>query len=326
MKMKKTILYFTASLMMLYILPACKHTKEVTPVVPLTGSWTAGVDFEGIARSNAVAFTINNKAYVGTGFSGTTRLKDFWEFDGTTWSQKAIFPGIAREKAAGFALSTKGYLGTGFDGTNLLKDFYEYDPIGNSWTKKKDFADSLTRSSAVGFALDSNGVGLGFIGTGFDGNSKNDIYKYHSLTDKWYKVASLPKKTSSASAFVINNKAYVCAGTNNGIMVNEVSEYDPTNNTWAVKATLPSTRSDAVGFSLNELGYLAGGFNGSSITASVWSFNPGAVGTGGTWTQVNDMGGSARMNAVGFVFNNKAFVATGKNNNARFDDVWQLNP
>src|SRR4051794_38951735 len=70
-----------------------------------------------IGTTGAVAFTIGNKGYVGTGgvaYDSTTR--SLWEFDGTgkTWSQKADYPGACRAGLAGFSMGDKGYMGTGF--------------------------------------------------------------------------------------------------------------------------------------------------------------------------------------------------------------------
>jgi hypothetical protein len=87
MNMKKTILFLSVSFMLLYIVPGCNKKTDPAAVTPLTGSWVESADFEGVTRNNAVAFNIGNVAYVGTGFTGTIRLTDFWSFDGSTWTQ-----------------------------------------------------------------------------------------------------------------------------------------------------------------------------------------------------------------------------------------------
>ena len=52
------------------------------------------------ARSEAVAFSLGNKAYVGTGRSVSgTLLKDFWSFDGTQWVQEAALPAAFQARA-----------------------------------------------------------------------------------------------------------------------------------------------------------------------------------------------------------------------------------
>jgi N-acetylneuraminic acid mutarotase len=322
MNMKKTILYLSVSLMLIYILPGCNKNDDATTTTPLTGSWVEGADFEGVTRNNAVAFTVGNIGYVGTGFDGTNRKSDFWSFDGSTWTQLASVPGVAREKAVGFCVGDTGYIGTGYDGVNLLSDFYAYDVQTNNWITKPDFGGSA-RSGAVGFGIGN----IGFVGTGFDGNYKNDLYKYSPSISTWEKVATLTKKTSEAVSFVISDKAYICSGLNNGTYLNEVMEYNPALDTCILKTALSNDAGDirrtgAVGFALNGTGYISSGTYGSVITSSTWSFSPSS----NAWTQVNDMSGGSRSDAVAFIAQNRAFVATGRNNNARFDDVWEFKP
>jgi N-acetylneuraminic acid mutarotase len=324
MNMKKTILLLSMSLILLYILPGCHKDKKNTAVTPLTGVWTASPDFEGVTRNNAVAFSIGNTAYLGTGFSGTNRLNDFWSFDGSTWTQLQNVPGVPREKAVGFCVGDTGYIGTGYDGVNLLNDFYAYDADNNNWITKPVFEGSA-RSNAVGFGVDT----VGFIGTGFDGNYKNDLYKFSPSKYKWTKVATLTKKTSEAVSFVINSKAYICSGINNGVYVNELMEYDQVLDTCIVKtdAPLSSTigdirRSNAAAFTLNSQGYITCGINGLNATNNTFVYNP----VTNTWGQVIEMAGGARLDAVGFSINGHGYVATGRSNNARYDDVWKFVP
>lgn len=48
---------------------------------PVLDEWARFADFEGPSRNGAVGFILGEKAYVGTGTSGSVRLDDFWEFD-----------------------------------------------------------------------------------------------------------------------------------------------------------------------------------------------------------------------------------------------------
>ena len=72
-----------------------------------------------VARTQAVAFSVNGKGYVGTGFnigSGGT-LDDFEEYDPIldSWTSIASFPGGPRTLAVGIAIGSKGYVGTGLN-------------------------------------------------------------------------------------------------------------------------------------------------------------------------------------------------------------------
>jgi hypothetical protein len=89
-----------------------------------TGDWVQKGVLSGPDRSNAVAFEINGLGYLGTGFDGTNRLKDFWKYDPSTngWEQKADLPGKARSEAIGFGILGKGYIGLGFDGASFFSD------------------------------------------------------------------------------------------------------------------------------------------------------------------------------------------------------------
>ena len=60
------------------LLTLCVFTSCDSEEVRL-GNWIRQSDFDGTGRTGAVAFTIDGKAYVGTGFDGLNRLNDFWQ-------------------------------------------------------------------------------------------------------------------------------------------------------------------------------------------------------------------------------------------------------
>ena len=124
----------------------------------LVGDWKRIDDFEGLARSEAVSFSINDYGYVCSGASTTDRFKDLWEYNTSLkyWTQKADLPGPARSSAVGFSFGSKGYVGTGYDGSNRLNDFWEYDRTTNAWTERANFGGNA-RYDAVGFAVNGKG-------------------------------------------------------------------------------------------------------------------------------------------------------------------------
>ena len=94
-----------------FLLAVCVFTScDSDPEVDLTTLWTPKSDFGGVARTGAVAFTIDGKAYAGTGFDGENRLSDFWQYnaDDDTWTRLADFPGAGRSGAVGFTANGKG--------------------------------------------------------------------------------------------------------------------------------------------------------------------------------------------------------------------------
>ena len=101
---------------------------KVTGTTSSSDNWQSKANFGGTARYGAVAFSIGNKGYIGTGYDGSYK-NDFWEFDPSTnaWTQKANFGGAARFSAVAFSIGTKGYIGTGYDGS-YKNDFWEFGP------------------------------------------------------------------------------------------------------------------------------------------------------------------------------------------------------
>jgi hypothetical protein len=47
---------------------------------PATGFWEELMSFEGSSRSQAIAFVLDSRVFVGTGQSGAARYDDIWEF------------------------------------------------------------------------------------------------------------------------------------------------------------------------------------------------------------------------------------------------------
>lgn len=119
----------------------------------------------------SVAFTLNNKGYVGTGsFDG----KGFFEYDPAVdkWSKKTDFAGSARRSSIGFSVNGKGYIGGGFGRVQItptsteevgLNDIWEYNMQADNWVRVVDFPSVKPRYSVAGVI---NGKAL--VGTGED--------------------------------------------------------------------------------------------------------------------------------------------------------------
>ena len=137
----KILKYYLLLSLVLFAVLSCNKDSNTTS---LLGNWVDLSDFEGVARYDAVAFTIGDYGYVGTGFDGEVRLKDFWKYDSelNSWTQIADFPGAARNGAVAFSVNGIGYVGTGYDGQSKLQDFYSYDPSTDSWDTIADFEGS----------------------------------------------------------------------------------------------------------------------------------------------------------------------------------------
>jgi N-acetylneuraminic acid mutarotase len=298
----------------------------------LIGNWIELSDFEGVPRSDAVAFSIGNKGYVGTGYDGSDRLNDFWEYDPqlNNWTRKAEFPGAPRNGAVGFGTDTKGYIGTGYDGVDKLEDFYEYDPTTDTWDTVPDFGGTA-RYGAVAFAIDNKG----YVGTGYDGNALKDLWEYDPLANQWNQKLSLGGgKRRDAVAFVIEGKGYICTGIDNGIYEDDFWEYDPVANSCDRKRSIADVSDsdydddynsiigiNKIAFSVNGKGYVATGGSGTAGTI-VWEYKPASD----LWERKTSLEASARLEAVGFSIGDLGYIVSGRNGSYYFDDLWGFQP
>ncbi|MEO8582427.1 MAG: kelch repeat-containing protein, partial [Flavitalea sp.] len=306
----------------LVILSGCvKSTSTSTTTV---GNWVRSSDFEGKARTEAVAATASNgKVYVGLGFDGTNRLNDFWEYDATNdfWLKKKEFPGVARNSAVAFSANGKVYVGTGYDGVNYLTDFWQYDPATDEWLQVADFPGSA-RYGSVAFSI----ADKGYVCAGYDGNYLKDFYEYDPVANTWVqKISPGGFKRNEAVAFVIDDKAYLCTGVNNGEYVNDLFVYDPSVDKWTEKRQITNVstesyddlyttiaRTNGVAFVLNGKGYVTTGLT-SGYVNNTWEYDPATD----VWVEKTAFEGAGREGAVGFSIDNRAFVGLGKSASLR---------
>jgi N-acetylneuraminic acid mutarotase len=299
----------------------------------LIGNWIELNDFKGDARNEAVAFSIDNIGYVGTGYNGTERLKDFFAYDAVTgnWDQISTPPEefAARISAVAFSANGKGYVGTGRDNISDLSDFWEYDPDENSWTEVASIP--VARYAAVAFSINDKG----YVGTGYNGSALLDFYEYDPALNSWSIMANYPTKVREAVAFVLDNKGYICTGEKNGSKINDFYVYDPAADKWSPLRKISDVsdesydddytimREKAVAFTIGGRAYVTTGYL-SGLVLDVWEYDPATD----SWEAKSGFEGSSRMNAVAFsTADGKAFVTTGANGtSAYFDDIYEFKP
>jgi N-acetylneuraminic acid mutarotase len=316
---------------------SCSEDEEEDAI----GNWTKTTPFFGNPRSGAITFTIGNKAFVGLGYDGDDYLSDFYVFDITEgfWDERAPFPGTLRERAVAFSVNGKGYVGLGrnvdLDDDEELRDFWEYDPDADTWTPIGEF-EGTARFDAISFTLGSKA----YVGTGYDGDKYNsDFWEFNptpaSEEDRWIEVKSYPgEKIRGGLAFVVNDKAYICGGLNNGLYNNDFWEFSVGSEvTWTRRTpsdeeayyddfTTAVRRHDAMAVTIGDRAFIIGGMVSSSTVKSVYEFNA----TTFEWQDKTEFEGSARSLAVAYTLNGRAFVGTGQNGSSRYDDVWEFKP
>ena len=356
--MKRIIISMATMVFCLLVLFSCsKSTVNYTQ----DGNWVSKSDFGGTNRSEAVVFTINDIAYVGTGLDvNSKRLKDFWSYDPTdnNWFQLADLgkgsPDSAlaspRNSAVAFSVNNIGYVGTGYDGFNPLSDFWSYDPTANTWAHKANFAagnsNIIPRFDAIAFSIGN----FGYLGTGNDGNGNylKDFWQYDPTSDSWTpKVSYGGAKRAGAVCWVYNNKGYVVSGVNgSGSSVNDFWVFDPSQpdaQAWTELRHINNfstdtyddgyttiVRSNAVAFVINgtagsgdgnDKAYIACGNNGA-LTNLVWEYDFKTD----LWKEKAPYEGGAREGAVGFSVKNRGFVALGRSSTAANDDTREFKP
>ncbi len=207
------------------------------------GSWKKVADLTsvagGTARYGAVAASIGDIGFVGTGYDGNNQ-KDFYQYDPKTnkWTALASgFPGDKRIFGSTFVVNGQMYVGFGTNNLISNTDFWGYNPAGNgTWTKLHDLANI------------SNSTGT------YD----------NSLLQRAY-----------ASTFTVGNLGYVTVGSLNGGVRTDCYSYDPTIDTWTkMNPFLGAGRTSAVAFGIGNYGYVGTGKSGSAPFDDFWKFDP----------------------------------------------------
>ena len=279
-------------------------------------SWKRVADFPGTPRSQAVAFALNGKGYVGTGTDGTYDLSDFYEFDPNngangTWTQIADF-GYTQDQGSASVSKRHGSLGfTVNDGDKDrafvggghflgdLKDLWEYDPTNNVWIQQPSMGGSKRQN---GFVMVINNIA--YVGGGLDNRTyTQDFYKFDvtqlASGTPWTRLnpfsgkdvngnaVAQPRPRESAVTFTIDGKGYLMGG--NPGPTGDTWQYDPTKDSWIQYFSFTGntpiagvSRYGAIAFSLTTDGKTYGYLTTGGPTSSVkyddcWKFNPSGV-------------------------------------------------
>ena len=250
---------------------------------PATDKWTRKADYPGQAGEYIRGFSINNKAYVGTGFGqrlympGDTlpQNKDFWEYNPATdkWTRKADFAGVERENVIAFELNGFGYMGVGTDNNydKSYKDFYKYDAAADKWTRVADYPGV----GAFGLAAFTvNGKGYAGLGGAAPDKTGQDFWQYDPAANKWTPIADFPAEGRAFSGqFSIGNSGYVGFGSSLEATTEDWYRYDTTKQKWSKITNFPGTaRYDMITFVIDGVGYLGTGNPGQ--LSDFWKYTP----------------------------------------------------
>lgn len=279
--------------------------------VTYLSTWTKKRNFPGVARANAVAFSANNKGYVGTGVTSDNQaLNDFWEYDPESdeWKRVDDFPGGQRARAVAFSISNVGYVGLGISDLNIFfNDFYQYK--ANQWTRVSDFPGG-GRYSSASFTINN----MGFVGAGESDsyNPTDDFWAYNPNQNDWTQISDLPNSTSFAVGLNIGDEGYI---------YDYSVLYKFNGNGWEKKNAVVLQSWDNIGFSIGNLGYFGLGLpHQLSGSTDLYEYNPQLE------TSINRPIPQIRHGAVVFTINNKAYVIGGITYDNVLGDVWEFDP
>ncbi len=206
------------------------------------GTWTQLSDFGGTPRKSAVAFTINDTAYVGTGIidlSNNTPTGDMWK-----WTEEG--------------------------------GMYNY------WRRIDSLGKNGERYNAVAFTLTVDDEKRGYIALGTRSTNFNDLLYYNPDADSagattgaaWVSGDTyLGGNVTEAVVAVLNNRAIVGSGIDNeGTYRNDFYVFDPTagaSGRWrGITQSCPAPpRANGVAFALS--------FSRSSTTKNYFYFGTG---------------------------------------------------
>ena len=197
-----------------------------------------------------------------------------------------------------------------------------------TWVQKKSLYNLVAgRKFAVGFSINGKGyVGTGYsYGFGYLGAWNNDLWQYDTLTNSWTQMASMPTVGREyATAFVINNKAYVgCGVTASNSPYNDLWEYNPLSNSWTRKADMPNSGlSLPHSFTLNNKGFVGFGFDSAGYyQKGIWAYDP----VKDKWTRKKDFPAKTIWESFAVSDGKYAYAGLGLDakTNKYVSDIWQ---
>ena len=248
--------------------------KDVWEFDPVTNVWTQKADFSGSARRQAVAFTISNIAYVGTGIDATGRKKDMYKYDPSinTWAQLNDFAGTARKEAVGFCIGLNGYISTGDDGV-FKNDLWQYIVFSDTWVQKANLPATARKGATAWGQFPS-----GFICAGEDlnFNYSKELWEYNYFSDSWQQRTDYPGPgRSSPISFVLNDIAYVGSGYNGQFLddmyayVRILGEKELTQSTGFLAYPNPANQFVAVKTDSEDCNFELYNLEGKKVTNSI---------------------------------------------------------
>jgi len=273
--------------------------------------WTRIGNFEGSARYQALAFSLEDIGYI-TGGHDAGDVNDFYQFtpDAGTWT--SLSSGTSPVNGTVFTIGNKAYV---ISGSNL----FEFNPDKGIWVSKTSFPGT-ERSKMFAFSVGSRG----FVGSGASWNGTqyiyfNDFWEFDPRDDitngtdingdpmgSWTQKVDFPGTGRlSGEGFSIASYGYVCSGFNSGDL-DDFWQYNPfsTDNGYDTNGNPMgawSQKTDYPGPAGTEMVSFVFRFRAYIFNFELWQYDSDTE----SWTQMADFPGQSRYAPAGFAINNK---------------------
>ncbi|MBL4624757.1 MAG: T9SS type A sorting domain-containing protein [Flavobacteriales bacterium] len=221
---------------------------------PKTDTWTQKANLPASARWSAVAFSLGNFGYYGTGTNLDSCFSDFWQYDPNIdeWTRIADFPRKQFESVE-FVIGSEGYVGLGINlELTYYNEFWKYQPTSDSWIPIATLP-SAGRKHAKAEAVGNSAIIAG-------GQSKfeyhSDCWKYSSFNDTWKEISPLPTTPiRGMSSFKIETHVYFINGLDSNLTKHKaVWRYEIKNDIFSNPLMIyPNPSSGIVNVDLNRL-------------------------------------------------------------------------
>ncbi|HAN78722.1 MAG TPA: hypothetical protein DCQ31_13655 [Bacteroidales bacterium] len=268
-------------------------------------------------RVGAIAFSVNDYGYYGTGDDGQGSKNDIWRFDPRLngWTQMANFKG-SRNGAFAFVVDKRVFAGGGESGLDMYSDFYEYDYAKNIWASRAVFYNQNAVKNAASFSL----KGKGYVVCGQFGSALSSVYSYDPEINSWSKKKNF---VGGARAFAVgystSEHGFVGLGESETELFDDFWRYDPATDEWSkLNAFKGGKRSKASILVLSTEAYVGLGTDGVESKTDWYRYNPGTD----SWTTLSSLPSVARHSAVAFSVGAYGYIIGGKTYLEK-TDIWQ---
>lgn len=271
---------------------------------PVSNTWTTKASFPGTPRTDASAFVLNGRGFVGLGDTGGSQVKDFFAYEpvADSWSTAPyLWSSYGRMRAMATTHQGKAYVTGGFSYSPMDFDLWELGPsapVATGVWVQRPFLPAPPRKDPIVFVI-GNTAYLG----GGDGGipTYTDLWAYDAELRAWTAKAALPGTMVVAAA--VDGKGYGLRNTATG----NFWAYDPLADAWSPLADLPVPRASTVAFGLEGKIYVTTGFANNTRLNDLWEYDPQT----NAWTQKTSKSGQAVHAAAGFALGNKGYVTGG---------------